>query len=68
MDVLELSTKGTKNWQDVNPTVRDVCEDAVENVKQKVQRRRILIRPIFRDYDKSEGFEKKFKVHFERCH
>lgn len=39
-------------WQTVNSSMRELCEEAVEKVKQKVMRRRILLKPVFRDCDK----------------
>ncbi|KAK9739812.1 hypothetical protein QE152_g8706, partial [Popillia japonica] len=51
-EVDELDKKGAKVWQHVNTEKRELCEEAVEKVKQKVMRRRILLKPVFRDCDK----------------
>ncbi|XP_074039133.1 uncharacterized protein [Leptinotarsa decemlineata] len=51
-EVRELPRTGGKNWQSVNPSTRDLCEAAVDKVKQKIIHRRILLKPVFRDFDK----------------
>ncbi|CAH1119695.1 unnamed protein product [Phaedon cochleariae] len=50
--VKELLNPGAKNWQAVNTPTRDLCEEAVDKVKQKILHRRILLKPVFRDFDK----------------
>lgn len=50
--VEELRKKGGKNWQNVNILKRELCEEAVNKVKQKTMHRRILLKPVFRDFDK----------------
>ncbi|XP_056643883.1 uncharacterized protein LOC130449862 [Diorhabda sublineata] len=50
--VRDLPRLGGKNWQSVNTRSRDLCEDAVDKVKQKIVHRRILLKPVFRDFDK----------------
>lgn len=51
-EVVELPRKGAKNWQSLSPSIRELCEEAVDKVKQKTMHRRILLKPAFRDYDK----------------
>ncbi|KAG5882903.1 hypothetical protein JTB14_020171 [Gonioctena quinquepunctata] len=51
-EVRELPKMGSKDWQSVNTTTRDLCESAVDKVKQKIIHRRILLKPVFRDFDK----------------
>ncbi|KAL1506511.1 hypothetical protein ABEB36_005862 [Hypothenemus hampei] len=41
-----------KDWQSVNTEHRSLCEDAVYKVKQKIIHRRILLKPMFKDFDK----------------
>ncbi|XP_060524820.1 uncharacterized protein LOC132701132 isoform X2 [Cylas formicarius] len=50
--VRELPRLGAKNWQTVNTRTRDLCEEAVYKVKQKILHRRILLKPVFKDFDK----------------
>lgn len=51
-EVIELPRRGNKNWECVSPEKRDLCETAVVKVRERVARRRILLKPAFRDYDK----------------
>lgn len=51
-EVIELPRKGGKNWQNINCATRDLCEDAVHKVKTRTNTRRLILKPIFRDYDK----------------
>ncbi|XP_017773462.1 PREDICTED: uncharacterized protein LOC108560438 [Nicrophorus vespilloides] len=51
-EVKELPKRGTKSWDNVNPSMRDLCEETVEKVKNRIMRRRILLKPVFRNYDK----------------
>lgn len=53
-EVTELLKKGAKDWQRVNPIQKDICECALEKIRRKVAKRRILVKPAFRDYDKFE--------------
>lgn len=50
--VRDLPKLGGKDWQTVNTPLRQLCEEAVDKVKQKIIHRRILLKPVFRDYDK----------------
>ncbi|ENN74041.1 hypothetical protein YQE_09365, partial [Dendroctonus ponderosae] len=51
-DLVEASKLGGKDWQSVNTQHRSLCEDAVYKVKQKIIHRRILLKPMFKDFDK----------------
>ncbi|XP_076267066.1 uncharacterized protein LOC143200510 isoform X1 [Rhynchophorus ferrugineus] len=51
-EVRDLPRLGGKNWQTVNTEHRDLCEDTVYKVKQKIIHRRILLKPVFKDFDK----------------
>lgn len=51
-DFNESTKLGGANWQTVNTTRRSLCEDAVYKVKQKIIHRRILLKPMFKDFDK----------------
>ncbi|CAG9765528.1 unnamed protein product [Ceutorhynchus assimilis] len=48
----EVPKVGSVNWQSVNKEQRSLCEDAVYKVKQKIIHRRILLKPMFKDFDK----------------
>ncbi|CAG9816180.1 unnamed protein product [Phaedon cochleariae] len=52
VEVSGLLSPGADNWQAFNTASRDLCEEAVMKVKQKILHRRILLKPIFRDSDK----------------
>ncbi|XP_018562489.1 uncharacterized protein LOC108904422 [Anoplophora glabripennis] len=52
MEIRELPRLGGKHWQTVNPSMRSLCEEAVDKVKQKIIHRRILLKPVFKDFDK----------------
>ncbi|XP_011637056.1 uncharacterized protein LOC105427136 [Pogonomyrmex barbatus] len=51
-EIAVLPRKGTLNWQCQSKSIRDLCEDILLRVKQRVQERRILLKPFFKDYDK----------------
>lgn len=51
-DVMELNPKGGKNWQKVNGSMRDLCEETVDKIKRKITTRRVSLKPAFRNYDK----------------
>ncbi|CAH0558988.1 unnamed protein product [Brassicogethes aeneus] len=68
MEILELPRKGAKHWQSVNLKSRELCEEAVDKVKQKTMKRRILLKPVFRDYDKYVnilGFQDSLIINLE---
>lgn len=44
-----------RDWQAVRKPLRQLCEDAVEKVKQKISQMKILIKPVFRDYDRQNN-------------
>lgn len=50
--IVELPHLGGKDWQQVNTASRELCEEAVDKVKQRVTKRQILLKPSFKDYDK----------------
>lgn len=50
-EVMEHARHGAKNWQTIVPQTRDLCEQALCKIKERCLRRRILLRPAFKDYD-----------------
>ncbi|XP_018321327.1 uncharacterized protein LOC108734325 [Agrilus planipennis] len=54
-EVANLPKMGAKVWDNVQPPMRDLCEEAVEKVKNKTMKRGILLKPWFRDYDKNNN-------------
>ncbi|CAG2054298.1 unnamed protein product [Timema podura] len=50
-EVMQLPRKGAQPWENVETDLRDLCERALERLKQKISKRRILLRPQFQDYD-----------------
>ncbi|GLV45240.1 chaoptin [Carabus blaptoides fortunei] len=51
-EVVELRKKGTKDWQQVNPAQKDLCEYALAKIRCKVRTRRLMVKTAFRDYDR----------------
>ena len=51
-EIAELCRKGQKKWQCVEKSMRDLCEDTLQKVRNRVNERRILLRQFFKDYDK----------------
>ncbi|XP_045460656.1 uncharacterized protein LOC123671052 [Harmonia axyridis] len=54
-EVQLLQRKGTKAWHQVNTSRRNLCEDAVDKIKKRVLKRGLLLKPSFRDYDKTNN-------------
>lgn len=52
-EITKMLKKGAKDWQKVCPDQRDLCEQAFATIRRKTTRRRILIKPAFKDYDKT---------------
>ncbi|XP_018359818.1 PREDICTED: uncharacterized protein LOC108759052 isoform X1 [Trachymyrmex cornetzi] len=51
-DIAELPRKGVSNWQCQPKNIRDLCEDIMQRVRQRVEERRIFLKQFFKDYDK----------------
>lgn len=51
-EVEELPNIGSRDWAKVEVSRRELCEETVSKVKNRIMRRRILLKPVFRDYDK----------------
>ncbi|XP_044761685.1 uncharacterized protein LOC123318965 isoform X2 [Coccinella septempunctata] len=54
-EVQLLQRKGTKAWHQVNTPRRDLCEEALDKIKKRVLKRGLLLKPSFRDYDKTNN-------------
>ncbi|XP_034232706.1 uncharacterized protein LOC117640356 [Thrips palmi] len=50
-EVRDVEPPGRLPWLKACVRVVDLCEDAVEQLKHRVRKRRINLRPIFHDYD-----------------
>lgn len=50
-EITKMLKKGAKDWQKVCPDQRDLCEQAFDTIRKKCNRRRILLKPAFKDYD-----------------
>nr|XP_031846381.1 uncharacterized protein LOC116432948 [Nomia melanderi] len=53
IEIAELSRKGTTNWQCVTKNTRDLCEEALQKIRFRINERRILIKQFFKDYDRN---------------
>ncbi|EGI71118.1 hypothetical protein G5I_00054 [Acromyrmex echinatior] len=51
-DIAELPRKGVLNWQCQPKNIRELCEDIMKRVRQRVEEKRILFKQYFKDYDK----------------
>ncbi|EFN67507.1 hypothetical protein EAG_02894 [Camponotus floridanus] len=51
-EIAELSRRGTSNWQCEPKSIRDLCEDVLQRIRQRVEERRILLKQFFKDYDR----------------
>lgn len=49
--VAELPRDGSENWQQQTSNIRDLCEEAVQKVKDRILKRRLFIEPMFKVYD-----------------
>lgn len=49
--VAELPRDGSENWQQQTSDIRDLCEEAVQKVKDRILKRRLFIEPMFKVYD-----------------
>lgn len=56
-DVRELVQRGQVPWSDVQPGLRDTCEETIKKIQQKSERRRINLKPDFKAYDKCDFCE-----------
>ncbi|XP_053976671.1 uncharacterized protein LOC128875266 [Hylaeus volcanicus] len=50
--IAELSRRGTSDWQCEKKSMRDLCEEALQKVRNRVKERRILMKQFFKDYDR----------------
>ncbi|KYM82924.1 hypothetical protein ALC53_06636 [Atta colombica] len=51
-DIAELPRKGVQSWQCQPKDIRELCEDIMQRIRQRVEERRILLKQFFKDYDK----------------
>jgi len=51
-DIAELPRKGMQSWQCQPKDIKELCEDIMQRIRQRVEERRILLKPFFKDYDK----------------
>ncbi|XP_053995712.1 uncharacterized protein LOC128885623 [Hylaeus anthracinus] len=51
-EIAELSRRGTSDWQCEKKSMRDLCEEALQKVRNRVKERRILMKQFFKDYDR----------------
>ncbi|XP_076678862.1 uncharacterized protein LOC143374525 [Andrena cerasifolii] len=51
-EIAELPRRGAKNWQCEPKSIRELCEDTLQKVRNRVNERRILLKQFFKDYDR----------------
>jgi len=51
-EITELPRRGMLSWQCQPKSIRDLCEDILQRVRQRVKERRICLKQFFKDYDK----------------
>ncbi|XP_067010369.2 uncharacterized protein [Anabrus simplex] len=51
-EVTELPAQGATDWQEVSENMRNLCEETLDKVKQRVEKRRLMLKPRFSDYDR----------------
>ncbi|XP_055847317.1 uncharacterized protein LOC129913017 [Episyrphus balteatus] len=47
-----LPKPGQANWQDQGDSVRDLCEETIRRIQNKINTRRIYLHPFFKNYDR----------------
>ncbi|KZC06769.1 hypothetical protein WN55_07542 [Dufourea novaeangliae] len=52
-EIAKLRRRGAPNWQCETKNIRDLCEDALQKVRHRVNERRIWIKQFFKDYDRN---------------
>lgn len=51
-EIADLSRRGTSDWQCEPKSTRDLCEDVLQRVRQRVEERKIILKQFFKDYDR----------------
>lgn len=51
-DVMDIPRRGQAVWMEVEPQVRDLCEETLEKLRKKIVQRRLNLKPEFKSYDK----------------
>lgn len=50
--IQEQPRPGSANWQDADLKTRDLCEEALRKIQNRIRIRRLHLHPFFRTYDK----------------
>lgn len=53
-EVVELKRSGQENWQEQKHKIRDLCEETLLKIKNRIQSRRLYLKRFFQDFDKYE--------------
>ncbi|XP_020292684.1 uncharacterized protein LOC109859141 isoform X2 [Pseudomyrmex gracilis] len=56
-EIIDLPRKGASNWHCEPKSTRELCEDVLQRVRQRVEERRIYLKPFFKNYDKPDFIE-----------
>lgn len=51
-DIINLPEKGQRKWTDVSNNTRELCEQIVMKIRHRIEERKMMIKPLFKDYDK----------------
>lgn len=55
-EIAELPRRGAKNWQCEPKSIRELCEETLQKIRNRVNERRILLKQFFKDYDRYTHF------------
>ncbi|KAF7987466.1 hypothetical protein HCN44_003228 [Aphidius gifuensis] len=51
-EIINLPEKGRRNWIDVSNNTRELCEQIIIKIRHRIEERKMIIKPLFKDYDK----------------
>jgi hypothetical protein len=49
---MEMPRRGVEKWTGVKQELRDLCEETLAKIKQRILLRRINLKSVFKDYDR----------------
>lgn len=51
-EIFRVPKPGTVDWKDADPNHIDLYEETMSRIRSRVEQRRILLKPVFQDFDK----------------
>jgi len=52
LEITELPRKGATKWQCVSEDIKELCEEVLRKIRQRVSERRIPLKQFFQYYDR----------------